>query len=58
MRLYIRSSTVSHDLVQSCTLSHGLSQSCMIANTIIHGHGTSVSFLKVLKIMHGFHRYS
>ena len=35
MRLYIRSRTVSH----------GLSRSCKIANTIIHGHGTHVSFL-------------
>ena len=34
MRLYIRSRTVSH----------GLSRSCTIANTIIHGHDTRVSF--------------
>ena len=34
MRLYIRSRTVSH----------GLSRSCTIANTIIHEHGTRVSF--------------
>ena len=34
MRLYIWSRTVSH----------GLSRSCTIANTIIHGHGTRVSF--------------
>ena len=26
------------------TVSHGLSRSCTIANTIIHGHGTRVSF--------------
>ena len=45
LRLYIRTRTVSYGLTQSCT----------IANTIIHGHGTRVSFLKVLKIIHGFH---
>ena len=45
MRLYIRSRTVSY----------GLSRSCTIANTIIHGHVTRVRFLKVLKILHGFH---
>ena len=39
MRLYIRSRTVSH----------GFSRSCTIAYTILHGHGTRVSFLKVLK---------
>ena len=39
MRLYIRSRTVSH----------GLSRSCTIANTIIHGKGTRVSFLKSFK---------
>ena len=44
MRLYIRSGTVLHSFSQSCTM----------ANTIIHGHGTRVSFLKVLKIIHAF----
>ena len=39
MRLYVWSGMVSH----------GLSLSCMITNTIIHGHGTRVRFLKVLK---------
>ena len=39
MRLYTR----------SCTVSHGLSRSCTIANTIIHGHGTRVSFFKSFK---------
>ena len=48
VRLYIRSRTVSH----------GLSRYCTIANTIIHGHGTRASFLKVLKIIHGFHGYT
>ena len=28
------------------TVLYGLSRSCTIANTIIHGHGTHVSFLK------------
>ena len=46
MRLYIWSRTVSHSLSPSCTT----------ANRIIHGHGTRVRFLKVLKIIHGFHR--
>ena len=35
-----------------------LTRSCTIANTIIHGHGTRVSFLKVLKIIHSFHGYT
>ena len=35
--------------IQSRTVSHGLSWSFTIANTIIHGHGTRVSFLKILK---------
>ena len=35
--------------IGSCTVSHGRSRSCTIANTIKHGHGTRVSFLKVLK---------
>ena len=48
MRMYIRSRTVSH----------GLSRSCTIANTIKHGHGTRVSFLKVLKIIQGSHGYT
>ena len=48
VRLYIRSRTVSRGLLRSCT----------IANTIIHGHGTLVSFLKVIKIIHGFHGYT
>ena len=50
MRLYIRSRKVSHGLSRSCTVSHGPLRSCTISNTIIHGHGTRVSFLKVLKI--------
>ena len=54
MRLYIRSRMVSHGLVRPRTVSHGLSRSCTIAYTIIHGHGTRVSFLKVLKTIHGF----
>ena len=54
----VRSHTVSHGLVRSRTVSHGLSRSCTIANTIIHGHGTHVSFLKVLKIIHSFHGYT
>ena len=58
MRLYIRSRTVSHGLARSRTVSHGLSWSCTIVNTIIHGRGTRVSFLKVLKIIHGFHGYT
>ena len=49
MRLYIRSRTVSHGLVRPRMVSHGLSRSCTIDNTIINGHGTRVSFLKVLK---------
>ena len=31
---------------------------CTIANTIIHGYDTRVSFLKVLKIIHSFHGYT
>ena len=54
----VRSHRVSHGLVRSLTVSHGLSRSCTIAYTIIHGHDTSVSFLKVLKIVHGFHGYT
>ena len=50
--------TVSHGLVRSRTVSHGLLRSSTIANTNIHGHGTVVSFLKVLKIIHGFHGYT
>ena len=41
-----------------CGCIYGLLRSCTIANTIIHGHGTRVSFLKVLKIIHGFHGYT
>ena len=37
---------------------HSLSQSCAIANTIIHGHGIGIRFLKVLKIIHGFQGYT
>ena len=37
------------------TVLYSLSLSCTMANTIIHRHGTRVSFLKVLKIIHGFH---
>ena len=55
MRLYIRSRTVLHGLSRSCTVSHRLSRYCTIANTFIHGHGTRVSFFKVLIIKHGFH---
>ena len=58
MRLYIRSHTVSQGLVRSRRVSHGLSWSCTIANMIIHGHDTHVSFLKVLKIIHSFHGYT
>ena len=54
----IRSRTVSHGLSRSCTVSHGLSRYCTIANAITHGHDTRISFLKVLKIIHGFHRYA
>ena len=43
--------TVSYSLTGSLTV-------CTIANTIIHGHGTRVSFLKNLKIIHGFHGYT
>ena len=50
--------TVSYGLTRSLADSHGLSRSCTIANTIIHGHGTRVSFFKVLKITHGFHGYT
>ena len=49
MLLYIRSRTVSHGLSPSCTVSYGLTLSCTIANTIIHGHGTRVSFFKSFK---------
>ena len=48
MQLYIR----------SCTVPNSLSWSCAIANTIIHGHGTRISFFKVLKIIHRFHGYT
>ena len=48
VRLYIRSRTGSH----------GLSRSGTIAYTIIHGHRTRASFLKVLKIIHGLHGYT
>ena len=54
----VRSRTISHGLVRSRTVSHGLSWSCTIAKKIIHGHSTRVSFLKVLKILHGFHGYT
>ena len=40
------------------TVSNGLSRSFKIANVIIHGHGTRVSFLKVLKTIHGFDGYT
>ena len=40
---------VSYDLRRSRTASHGLSRSCTIANTIIYGHGTRVSFFKTFK---------
>ena len=49
---------VSHGLSWFCTVSHDLSRSCTITKTIIHGHGTHVSFLKVLKIIHSFHGYT
>ena len=42
----VRPHTVAHGLVQSRRVSHGLSRPCTIANTIIHGHGTRVSFFK------------
>ena len=41
--------TISHGLSRSCTVSHGLSRYCTIAYTIIHGHGTCVSFFKSFK---------
>ena len=44
-----------YGLVRSLTVSHGLVR---FAYTIKHGHGTRVSFLKVLKIIHGFHGYT
>ena len=47
-----------YGLVRSHTVSHSLSRSYTIANTIIHGHGTCVRFLKVLKIIHDFHGYT
>ena len=50
--------TISHGLVRSRMVAHSLSPSCTIGNTIIHGHGTRVSFLKVLKIIHSFHGYT
>ena len=40
--------------VRSLTVAYGLLRSCTIANTIIHGHGTRVRFLKVLKIIRAF----
>ena len=40
------------------TVSHCLSLSCTIANTIIHEHGTRVSFLKIPKIIHSLHKYT
>ena len=52
MRLYIRSRTVSHGLPRSPTVLYGLTsltRSGTIANTIIHGHGTCVSFFKSFK---------
>ena len=48
VRLYIRSRMGSH----------GISRSCTITYTIIHGHRTRASFLKVLKIIHGLHGYT
>ena len=45
----VRSHAVSHGLVRSRMVSHGLSRSCSIANTIINGHGTRVSFFKSFK---------
>ena len=36
------------------TVLYHLTWSCTITNTIIHGHGTRVIFLKVLKIVHDF----
>ena len=38
-----------YGLVWPRMVSHGLSRSCTIANTIIHGHGTRVSFFKSFK---------
>ena len=48
VRLYIRSRTGSHSLSRSGT----------VAYTIIHGHRTRASFLKVLKIIHSIHGYT
>ena len=42
-------STASYGLTRSLTVLYGLSRSCTIANTIIYGHGTHVSFLKSFK---------
>ena len=61
VRFQVRSITVCYGLVRLNTtftrlaghlqglhtVSHCLSRSCTIANTIIHGQGTRVSFLKV-----------
>ena len=38
-----------YGLVWSLTAFYGLSRSCTIANTIINGHGTRVSFFKSFK---------
>ena len=40
---------VSYGLTRSLMVLYHLSRSCTIANTIIHGHGTCVSFLKSFK---------
>ena len=40
--------TRGHSCAVVYTVSRGLLRSCTIANTIIHGHGIRVSFLKVI----------
>ena len=55
MLLYILSRAVSHGLVRSRTVSHGLVRSLIRLYTDM----APVSvFLKVLKIIHGFHGYT
>ena len=49
---------LTHGVDFMCGCIYGLSLSCATANTIIHGHGTRIRFLKVLKIIHGFHGYT
>ena len=55
MRLYIRSHTVSHGLVRSHMVSHGIVRSLIRLYTDM---APGTVFLKVLKIVHGFHGYT